>query len=112
MVDATRDMILDYEDLDLVKVTVPKWRLDVYIKQMSGRNADQYVEMTAHDEGLRRNIKPILLCVCNKDGEPLFNADDLDALYDKNAQALAWLANKVLEINFKSNDDLEKDAKN
>lgn len=118
MVDATRDLIIEADDRELVKVEVPFWKdkegnsLTVYISQMSGEDADNYVLSVKDEEGMKRNVEAIICCVCDKNGEKLFNSEDIVKLMQKNSVALNWLTNKVLEVNFKSSDLLEEEAKN
>lgn len=118
MVNATRDLILNCQDIDLEPVEVPLWKdsegnpLTVYVRQMSGKQADAYILAIKDEEGVRKNIGALICCICNQDGNQMFTKDDIDALYEKNSVALNWLTNKVLEINFKSSQALDEDAKN
>lgn len=117
MVDATRDLILNCDDLALVKLTVPYWKdkegncIDVYVKQLSGKEAEAYTEAT--DEGKKnRNAHAIIASVCDKNGNKLFTKQDVDALNNKNSNIINWLVTEILKINFKSVDDVEEKAKN
>jgi len=119
MVDATRDLILDADDIELVKVTVPGWKdrngnlLDVYIKQMSGKDAEEYLSAT-DEHGVApetHNIKIVLISVCDSHGNRLFNKKDYKRLSEKNSRIITWLFNKILEINF-SAISIEEQAKN
>ncbi len=120
MVDATRELILNCEDIELVKVTVPGWNdkdgnpIDVYIKQMSGKDAEDYLAQT-NDKGNvneRYGIKVLVVSLCNKEGIRLFTTDHIEALLAKNSRIITWLREKILEINFSAINDIDEQAKN
>lgn len=120
MVDATKEMILECDDIELVKVTVPMWKdkdgncLDVYIKQFCADDAQEY--MSGADETGRvsesQNIKAIAVSVCDSNGNRLFNKKDVDKLAKKNLQVLNWLANEIVRINFSAVEPIDKQVKN
>lgn len=120
MVDATRDLILNADDVKLVKVAIPDWKdkdgniLDVYVKQMTGDAAQDYIDSLNELNGGEkfRNAKVLVASICYKNGDPMFTLDDIKALNRKNARVLNWLAEEILRINFKSADEIETDAKN
>ncbi len=120
MVDATRDLILNCDDIELVKVTVPGWNdskdnpIDVYVKQMSGKDAEDYLAQSDDkgDVNAHYGIKVLIVSICDKDGNRIFTKDDVDALLGKNSRIITWLREKILEINFKSMKDLDDLAKN
>jgi hypothetical protein len=120
MVDATRDLILSADDIELVKLSVPAWKdkegnvIDVYIKQMSGKDAEEYIEATSPEHGgsKQRNAKVLVSSVCDKDGKRLFTNADIAALQDKNSRVITWLVEEILKINFKSSNEIETEAKN
>lgn len=115
-----RDLILEADDLDLEEVEVPEWKdengkpVKVYIKQMSGHAANEYVESTREENGgdIDRNAKVLVASLCDKDGNRLFTRKDIDALNAKNARVLNHLTQIALEVNFKSNEAVEEAAKN
>lgn len=120
MVDATRDLILNADDIELVKLPVPEWKdkegniIDIYVKQMSGRDSEEYIEATneAHGGYKQRNAKILVCSICDKDGNRLFTNDDIEALQDKNSRVMNRLVEDIVKINFKSADEIEDEAKN
>ena len=120
MVDATKDLILQAEDIELVKLAVPAWKdkdgnvLDVYIKQMSGDDAQGYIDSMKQENGgdADRNAKVLVASVCYANGDKMFTKADIKAINKKNSRVLSWLTAKILEINFKDADQIEADAKN
>jgi hypothetical protein len=120
MVDATRELVLNAADIELVKLSVPAWKdqdgniIDVYIKQLSGDDAEDYVASTSDGQGgtAQRNAKIIICSVCNSAGEKLFTTNDIAALQGKNSKVLNWLVEEILKINFKTPTEVEDLAKN
>jgi hypothetical protein len=120
MVDATRDLILQAEDIELAPLVVPAWKdkdgnaITVYIKQMSGKDANEYLTTVNEENGGydNRNAKILISTLCDANGDKLFTKNDIDELQKKNSRVLNWIVEKSLEINVKSADALEELAKN
>jgi hypothetical protein len=120
MVDATREMILDCNDIDLVKVTVPMWKdkdgncLDVYIKQFSVNDGQEYLNSIGEDGKVpdSMQLKGIIGSVCDCNGNRLFTKKDIEHLKHKNLQVLTWLAEEIARINFSAIKPIEELAKN
>ena len=90
-----RKSILASDDLPRIKLTIPQWGGDVFIRTMSGCERDQFEASCAQGRGKNKeanleNIRARLavLTVCDESGMRLFNAKDVEALGKKSAAAL------------------------
>ncbi len=119
MVDATRDLILNCDDIELKPVIVQGWKdkkgnpLTVYIKQFSAKDGEEYLNNVDADGNVKKNqqLKAIATSICDAQGVRLFTKDDVDALANKNFNVLSKLAAEVMRVNF-ANVDMEQEAKN
>ncbi len=98
-----------------VKVSIPEWGGDAYIRVMSGCERDQW-ELLA-EEGIKKkthaNIRASLLVatLCNKDGKRLFGHGQADALGKKSSiviDRLFDISQKINQLKESDIDDLEK----
>jgi len=119
MYNATRDDIINFNDADLVPVEIPYWKnkkgenFTIYISQLKTKEADIINNQDKSGNQIKNNMKLIVLCCCDENGNKMFTDKDVDPLYEnKSAASINFLIQKILEINFMSKDDIEKIAKN
>jgi hypothetical protein len=115
----TKDEIFAVDDLKTQRVHVSDWHGDVFLRCMS---AQERIEYEAEFDKLREagkavdQLEIILLflqkVIVDKAGDPLFGADDLEALRKKNWKVLYEIFEKAQEINALSDEDVEELAKN
>lgn len=116
------DDIASIQDRVIEPVDVPEWGLRVYVKSLSAREKEKYVDSIRVTKGKGRNAtqevvleessaKLVVMCACDKNGKKLFNMSHVKMLADKSGKAMQRLVDKASELNGLS-DDAEEDAKN
>ena len=111
----TKDQILAADDLGLLKLTVPEWGGDVYIRVMTVGERDAY-----ENEWQRKKetgvddfrTKFLVRCLVDDKGGRLFDNGDVARLSQKSARVMnrVWLA--AMEHNNLSDQSIEELAKN
>jgi hypothetical protein len=111
----TKDQILAADDLGLLKLTVPEWGGDVYIRVMTVGERDAY-----ENEWQRKKetgvddfrTKFLVRCLVDEKGNRLFDNGDVTRLAQKSARVMnrVWLA--AMEHNNLSDQSIEELAKN
>jgi hypothetical protein len=115
MPSLTKDQILAADDLGLLKLTVPEWGGDVYIRVMTVGERDAY-----ENEWQRKKetgvddfrTKFLVRCLVDEKGMRLFDNADVTRLSQKSARVMnrVWLA--AMEHNNLSDQSIEELAKN
>ena len=105
----TRDEILGLDDRKPVKVPVPEWGTDVWVRPMSAAERDALDSETIERREGRKpsnwRARLAVKVICREDGERLFNNDDADALGKKSQLAI----DRVIEAASRSNALADKD---
>lgn len=111
----TKDQILAADDLGLLKLSVPEWGGDVYIRVMTVGERDAY-----ENEWQRKKetgvddfrTKFLVRCLVDEKGNRLFDNGDVARLATKSARIMnrVWLA--AMEHNNLSDQSIEELAKN
>lgn len=111
----TKDQILSADDAGLLKLHVPEWGGDVFIRVMSVGERDAY-----ENEWQRKKetgvddfrTKFLVRCLVDEKGNRLFENGDVVKLSQKSARVMnrLWLA--AMEHNNLSNESVEELAKN
>jgi hypothetical protein len=109
----TRDAILAAEDVKTEEVNVPEWGGSVLVRGMTGRERDEFeASMIVRAGGQTvpdiRNgrAKLVARCVVGDDGQPLFTRDDVTALGEKSASALARVFDVASRLSGLTEDDV------
>src|SRR5258707_12795360 len=107
-----RDAILKADALKTEDVPVPEWGGSVLVRELRGRERDEWEASLAVQRGQRMvpdvanmRAKLVARTVVGADGEPLFSQQDVAALGELSAAAL----DRVFEVASKLSG-LEKDA--
>lgn len=122
----TRKAILEAGDYTLRKVAVPEWGGAVYVKTLTGAEKDSFEQEISFSEEEREEAKKagkkcmvdnfrarlLVRCLCDADGNKLFDYDDVAVLGAKSAKALERCFEAAGELNALSKKDLEKLEKN
>lgn len=96
----TREHIFAADDLPRVKVDVPEWGGSVYVRVMTG--AELFRSATLD------GLSVVALATVNEKGEPLFTADDVEALSSKNGAVLMRLFQEIVSLNALSVDNVDE----
>jgi len=111
----TKEQILSADDRASIKLEVPEWGGEVYVRVMSGTERESFErEWTSTEEKLLPQYKVKLLrrCLCDDKGDALFSNEDLTALGEKNALVLDRLFTECMKLNGFAKDAVEEAAKN
>lgn len=116
----TRDQILQAEDLPLIKLSIPEWGGDVFIRTMSGRTRDALeAGISAIKNDAQRLVnaraKYAASTLSDEKGNLLFNVNDpkdISLLTEKAGSALDRIFDFVLTHNKISEQDFEDTVKN
>jgi len=107
----TKEQIQAADDRKPIKVSVPEWGGDVYVKIMSGRDRDAFESYRVlKPEGERMvdiRAHMVILTAVDEDGRPLFTMDDIGWITNKSAAAL----DKIYEVSSEANGISEADIK-
>jgi len=120
--------ILTAQDLGVVLVDVPEWGGQVFVRMVNGQERDEFearqlhqnqhvdAEEDSEDAYVQRlaNFRARLaaLTISDKNGKPLFTADQAEALGEKNAAALCRVYNVACELNGFTQADVGELVKN
>ncbi len=110
----TRDQILAADDLPRELVEVPEWGGSVYVRTLTGTEADaQMAEVLDGRRDLQDyHAKMAAACICDDAGKRLFSDADVKVLGAKSVRALDRVVAAVNRINGLGKEDEEAVVKN
>lgn len=111
----TKEAILSANDSGLLKVSVPEWGGDVYIRVMTVGERDAYendwvINKSKGVENFR--TKFLARCLCDENGSLLFGESEIPELAKKSAKVMSRLWQKAMDHNALTDSDVEELAKN
>jgi hypothetical protein len=114
MADLTADQIFAADDLSLVPVNVKEWNGTVYIRVLAVGDMERYQREFAEKKERMEDWRSKLLvrCLCDKDGKPLFNAEQIEKLSQKSVKVMSRLFDAAMKHNAVTEKDVEDLAKN
>lgn len=106
--------ILAADDKKTFTVDVPEWGGSVVIRVMSGTERDRF---ESEFVGGNKNVemvraKLVAKCLCDEEGNRLFNEQEIPALGEKSAAVLDRLFTACMKHNRFTKDDVEELAGN
>jgi hypothetical protein len=112
----SRDEILGLDDRKPVKVPVPEWSTDVFVRPMSAAERDALDMETFERREAKKpsNFRARLAVrvICREDGERLFNNDDADAVGKKSQIAVDRIIDAASRTNALTDKDVDALEKN
>lgn len=111
----SKEQILSADDLGLLKVPVPEWGGDVYVRVMAVGERDAYErEWIGKRETGVENFRAKFLqrVLCDEKGALLFTPDETDKLSTKSARVMGALWEKAMKHNALMESDVQELAKN
>lgn len=114
MTSLTRSEILDIKDIQTKKIRVPVWNQDIYIRQLTRGQQDNYLKRQyGHTKVLQEGKKAerqevagvqifghdafLFVCgVCDENGERLFTEKDIPSIQEKNGEAIGFVAKEIV----------------
>lgn len=115
MASLTKDQIFAADDMGMLKLAVPEWGGDVYIRVMTVGERDAYENewQRKRETGVDDfRTKFLVRCLVDEKGNRLFDNADVARLSQKSARVMnrVWLA--AMEHNNLSEQSIEELAKN
>ena len=114
-----RDKILTADDLRREPLTLERWCVTVYVRELTGTERAEYETLLIEnkDQPMAERIRNmrdslIALTTVNEAGERVFNSDDIEELGKKNAAELERVYDLSMTINRLDEKDIEADAGN
>lgn len=117
MAKSIREQILSAKDINSQKVDIPEWGVKVEVRGLSGAARNRILSKAIDSKG---NIDldamyPDLVIASTFDaesGEPVFGAEDRDALYAKSGKALERITKVAMELSGLDEDNVDVKVKN
>lgn len=109
-----KEQILAAKDTESKKIAVKEWGVDVHLKRLSVAETMQFQTTIGNaDEkdvttGLRNMVSYIALCMCDENGQRIFNDDETHLLDTRSTEVIQKLFDEAAKLNGMTND--EKDA--
>lgn len=112
----TKEAFAALNDLPVIKLAIPEWGDDVFLRAFSGKEQDLMdaaIHAAVNTPG-KANVRGLCaaLSLCNMAGELLFAASDADRLAQRNAKALDRILEAVFAQNKARPEDREQLLKN
>lgn len=103
------------DDIKTLEVnTELEWGENIYVKEMTGAERDQYegLLLDTKEQGRAKMMelaraKIVTLCACTEDGERLFEDSDIDEVNKKSATVLTRIAKVAMVLNKLEDDQIE-----
>lgn len=109
------------QDQVIEQLEVPEWGGTVYVRSISGKErglieaaAARFKETKGKDETFVRTftVRMAALGLCDAEGKRLFGDDEIPVLAERNAAAIARVAEVVQRLSGLTKEDIEDLAKN
>ena len=114
-----KNTILKSDDLPREEVEVEAWGGSVWVRTLTGSERDEFEESCVKNKGKNSRVnmtniraRLCVLTICNKGGERLFDARDVDALGKKSALCLDLIFSVAQRLNGLGASDVEELSKN
>jgi hypothetical protein len=112
----TKDQILAADDMGLLKVEVPEWGGEVYIRVFMVGERDSYERMvqlsrlSAGGGVLPVNGRSELLwrVLCDEKGSLMFSVDDVEVLSKKSGAVMGRLFDMAMKHNYLREEDVQQ----
>lgn len=116
---ATRETVLNADDLKIVELDVDEWELRVRVRGLMGEQRDDYLGSLLVNPGVSDKLKLqnataklVSKCMVDSDGQQMFTEKDVHLLGKKNGQALDRVYNLASELSGLRPEDIEKITQN
>jgi len=101
--------ILAIQDLPRKEVHIPEWNGTVCVRALTGAERDHLERVILQDKTSRAAIA--VLCCVDEQGNRLFKDSDLEALSQKNGNALERIVKSALAFNAISDEGINEAGK-
>lgn len=108
-----RDKVLSIDDRKLEKMYVQEWDETIYLKTMTAKERDSYIQRSDKMESeAEKSALMIVTFVCESDGSRAFEEADIEKLADKNAAVIDRIIHEIIVLNGLDSDAIENAEKN
>lgn len=112
-----RDQVVAHREMRTETVPVPEWGGDIIIKELTGRERDEW---EASFQGKKKGeinwtnfrARLIVACAVDEAGQPLFYPSDVDLVGELSAAALDRVFSAARRLSGLSDQDIDELAKN
>ena len=101
-----KESIINAKDIKIISVDVPEWNGSVCLKVMSGKSRDNWESyvISKKDKDGKIDVKGmraklLVCCLCDDNGNELFNDSEIELLEKKNADVLQRLFDEAARLN-------------
>lgn len=111
--ESVRETILAADDLERVKVPVPEWGVEVWVRTMPAGEREAYlrdVSLSAKEDGILM-ARLVAWAAVDIDGNRLFRPEDAPALTRKSHKVIERLFEAAAQLNLLRPADQEQEAK-
>jgi hypothetical protein len=108
----SKEAILNCQDIKVEKVDVPEWGDFVYVRTISSRAQDEWIESVRGKLDTNATAKYLTMCICDEAGKLLFSPNDAEALGSRAARANNALFKVASRLNGLSSEDAKELEKN
>lgn len=105
-----RETILAADDRKPVKLPVPEWGCDIFLKPLNGHERSRIVRAASSNDSTLYGLA-VVLSACDEQGNKLFTEQDIPALNEKSGAVLDRVATVIVKANG-LHPGAEDDAKN
>lgn len=116
----TRDEILKIDDLKREEVAIPEWSGSIFVRELTGAERSELFGLWKDDNAAEKQVQDsfaiivntVRLTACDHDGKPLFSADDILAIRNRNAKVLDRIYKAAARLNGFGAEGIEEAKKN
>ena len=115
----SKEQILSIRDIKIEELYVPEWNDSIFIKTMTAEERDKFEESIFIRDGGKRKTdlfglraKMCAFVICDEKGNRLFTEKEVEALSQKNANALTRIFEKAQELAAIGENDVAELSKN
>jgi len=107
-----RETVFAATDSTLIKVNVPEWGIDVWIRVISGKERDAFEDALVNQNATDIKARFLVFALADEKGVRLFSDTDRDQLNVKSGKVLNRLYEIAMRHNSVSKEEVEKYEKN
>lgn len=111
----TKEQIINADDLKVIRVPVPEWGGDVYVRTMTAAERDKLESWIVSFQNGRQQFnmsnfraKIAALVLCDESGKRLFTDSEAELLASKSAAALNRILEAALSLNAMTASEIEQ----
>lgn len=108
----SRADIIGADDLKTVRIAVPEWGGDVFVRVMTGMERDEFEDFLIKGKARGARAELAARTLVDEQGQRLFTGDEIEVLGKKSAPALDRVFDAAQRLNGFSERDIKELEKN